>query len=146
MATRDLGAWGGASVARTAELVTRSQRRRARASAPALTAAALHPTLFRTGKLQRDESVIHVLGERLDDPSPRLRTLRDCTGDTESGSASKPLFASAVKPPGYDPREIAIASRDFRWGRTRRALVSLLTLNPAVNCRRGGHLRLGLQP
>jgi hypothetical protein len=66
-----------------------------------------------TGKLQREESVIHVIAERLDDLTPRLRTLRDC-GDSESDGSSKPRFAFSAKPPGYDPREIVVASRNFR--------------------------------
>jgi len=77
--------------------------------------AALGATLLRcTGKLQREESVIHVVAERLDDLTPRLHTLRDRTGDTDSGRPPKPLFASSAKPRGYDPREIVIASRNFR--------------------------------
>jgi hypothetical protein len=67
-----------------------------------------------TGKLQREESVIHVVADRLDDWTPRLSTLRDRPGDIDTGRSSKPPFASSAKPPGYDPREIAIASRDFR--------------------------------
>ena len=46
--------------------------------------AALGATLLRcTGKLQREQSVIHVVAERLADMTPRLNTLRDHTGDAE---------------------------------------------------------------
>ena len=76
---------------------------------------ALGATLLRcTGKLQREESVIHVVAARLEDMTPRLNTLRDCTGDAESRPAPKPLLTPPVKPPGYDPRDIVINSRNFR--------------------------------
>ena len=56
--------------------------------------AALGATLLRcTGKLQREESVIHVVAERLDDLTPRLNTLRDRTGDTEPRPLRKPPLA-----------------------------------------------------
>ncbi|MGC2199028.1 MAG: OB-fold nucleic acid binding domain-containing protein, partial [Stellaceae bacterium] len=77
--------------------------------------AALGATLLRcTGKLQREESVIHVVAERLEDMTSRLNTLRDRTGEAEFWPAAKPPFASPAKPPGYDPRDIVIASRNFR--------------------------------
>ncbi len=77
--------------------------------------AALGATLLRcTGKLQREESVIHVVADRLEDMTPRLNTLRNCTGEAESRPAPKPPFTSPAKPPGYDPRDIVIASRNFR--------------------------------
>jgi error-prone DNA polymerase len=73
--------------------------------------AALGATLLRcTGKLQREESVIHIVADRLEDMTPRLNTLRDHTGE----AAPKPPFRSPGKPPGYDPRDIVITSRDFR--------------------------------
>jgi error-prone DNA polymerase len=76
--------------------------------------APLGATLLRsTGKLQREESVIHIVAERLDDWTPRLRTLRDYSGD-EAERAVKPPFASSVKLPGCDPGDIIIASRNFR--------------------------------
>jgi catechol 2,3-dioxygenase-like lactoylglutathione lyase family enzyme len=56
-----------------------------------------------TGRLQREESVIHVVADRLDDWTPRLHTLRDRTGDTETRRSQKPPFTSSAKPPGYDP-------------------------------------------
>jgi DNA polymerase III alpha subunit len=77
--------------------------------------AALGATLLCcTGKLQREESVIHVVADRLADMTPRLNTLRERTGDAEPRPASKPSFAPPAKPPGYDPRDIVVASRNFR--------------------------------
>jgi error-prone DNA polymerase len=77
--------------------------------------AALGATLLRcTGKLQREESVIHVVAERLEDMTPRLNTLRDRNGDVAPRPAAKPPFASSAKPPGYDPRDIVVTSRNFR--------------------------------
>jgi error-prone DNA polymerase len=77
--------------------------------------AALGATLLRcTGKLQREESVIHVVADRLADMTPRLNTLRNLTGEGESRPAPKPPFTSPAKPPGYDPRDIVITSRNFR--------------------------------
>jgi error-prone DNA polymerase len=77
--------------------------------------AALGATLLRcTGKLQREQSVIHIVADRLEDWTPRLHTLRDRTGDTDIRSSAKPPFAPAVKPPGYDARDIVISSRNFR--------------------------------
>jgi error-prone DNA polymerase len=77
--------------------------------------AALGATLLRcTGKLQREESVIHVVAERLEDMTPRLNTLRDRNGDAAPRPAAKPPFASSAKPPGYDPRDIVVTSRNFR--------------------------------
>jgi error-prone DNA polymerase len=77
--------------------------------------AALGATLLRcTGKLQREESVIHVVAARLEDMTPRLNTLRDRTGDAESRPMPRPLLIPPVKPPGYDPRDIVINSRNFR--------------------------------
>jgi error-prone DNA polymerase len=78
--------------------------------------AALGATLLRcTGKLQREESVIHVVADRLEDMTPRLNTLRNHTGEAVNPRpAPKPPFTSPAKPPGYDPRDIVIASRNFR--------------------------------
>jgi error-prone DNA polymerase len=77
--------------------------------------AALGATLLRcTGKLQREESVIHIVADRLEDMTPRLNTLRDRAGDAELRAAPKPLLTPPVKPPGYDPRDIVINSRNFR--------------------------------
>jgi len=77
--------------------------------------AALGATLLRcTGKLQREESVIHVVADRLDDLTPRLNTLRERTGEAEPGPLRKPPFALPERMPGYDVRDIVITSRNFR--------------------------------
>src|SRR6516225_6764514 len=77
--------------------------------------AALGATLLCcTGKLQREESVIHVVAERLDDLTPRLNTLRDRTGETEPRPLRKPPLVLPEKVPGYDARDIVITSRNFR--------------------------------
>jgi error-prone DNA polymerase len=77
--------------------------------------AALGATLLRcTGKLQREESVIHVVADRLDDLTPRLNTLRDRTRETEHRPLRKPPFALPERVPGYDVRDIVITSRNFR--------------------------------
>jgi error-prone DNA polymerase len=77
--------------------------------------AALGATLLRcTGKLQREESVIHVVADRLDDLTLRLNTLRDRTGETEPQPRRKPPLAFPERVPGYDPRDIVITSRNFR--------------------------------
>jgi error-prone DNA polymerase len=77
--------------------------------------AALGATLLRcTGKLQREDSVIHVVADRLDDLTARLNTLRDRTGDAEPRPKGKPPFALPEKVPGYDARDIVITSRNFR--------------------------------
>jgi error-prone DNA polymerase len=77
--------------------------------------AALGATLLRcTGKLQREESVIHVVADRLDDMTARLHTLRERTGDAEPKPMRKPPFALPEKVPGYDARDIVITSRNFR--------------------------------
>jgi error-prone DNA polymerase len=77
--------------------------------------AALGATLLRcTGKLQREESVIHVVADRLDDLTARLNTLRDRTGDVEMRPRRKPPLALPERVPGYDARDIVITSRNFR--------------------------------
>jgi error-prone DNA polymerase len=77
--------------------------------------AALGATLLCcTGKLQREESVIHVVADRLQDMTARLNTLRDRTGDVEPPPPQRPPFTPSAKPPGYDARDIVIASRNFR--------------------------------
>jgi len=78
--------------------------------------AALGATLLRcTGKLQREESVIHVVADRLADMTPRLNTLRDRTGEAEHQPPRRrsPL-ALPERVPGYDARDIVITSRNFR--------------------------------
>jgi hypothetical protein len=59
--------------------------------------------LRRTGKLQREKSVVHVVAECLDDLTSRLRASRDCTGDIDIRHPPKPPFAPSARPPGYDP-------------------------------------------
>ena len=55
--------------------------------------AALGATLLRcTGKLQREESVIHVVADRLEDMTPRLKTLRERTGEAESPAGAETAF------------------------------------------------------
>jgi error-prone DNA polymerase len=81
--------------------------------------AALGATLlYCRGRLQREESVIHIVAEDLRDWTRRLNTLRERTGRERTGSESaprrKPPFALPEKIPGYDAREIVIPSRDFR--------------------------------
>jgi error-prone DNA polymerase len=77
--------------------------------------AALGATLLRcTGKLQREESVIHVVADRLADMTPRLNTLRDRTGEPEPRPLRKPPLALPERVPGYDARDIVITSRNFR--------------------------------
>jgi error-prone DNA polymerase len=77
--------------------------------------AALGATLlYCRGRLQREESVIHIVAEDLKDWTRRLNTLRDRTGNEPPFSARKPPFALPERIPGYDPREIVIPSRDFR--------------------------------
>jgi error-prone DNA polymerase len=74
--------------------------------------AALGATLlYCGGRLQREESVIHVVAEDLRDMTARLNTLRERTGRERTGReppSTKPRI------PGYDARDIVIASRDFR--------------------------------
>ena len=43
-----------------------------------------------------------------------LKQLRSRTGEAGSRPAPKPPFGSPAKPPGYDPRDIVITSRNFR--------------------------------
>jgi error-prone DNA polymerase len=77
--------------------------------------AALGATLLRcTGKLQREESVIHVVADRLEDMTSRLNTLRERTGDGEKRPVARPPFGPPARPPGYDPRDIVVTSRNFR--------------------------------
>jgi len=77
--------------------------------------AALGATLLScTGKLQREESVIHVVADRLDDLTPRLNTLRDRGGESEPRPLRKSPLALPERVPGYDVRDIVITSRNFR--------------------------------
>ena len=75
--------------------------------------AALGATLlYCRGRLQREESVIHLVAEDLRDWTARLNTLRERTGD-ESFSP-KPPAAAPVAPRGYGAPGLAVQSRDFR--------------------------------
>ena len=77
--------------------------------------AALGATLlYCRGRLQREESVIHIVAEDLKDMTSRLITLRDRTGNEPPSTTKKPPFTQPERIPGYDPREIVIPSRDFR--------------------------------
>ena len=77
--------------------------------------AALGATLlYCRGRLQREESVIHLVAEDLKDMTARLGTLRDHTGDGPLPPSGKPPFALRERIPGYDPRDLVITSRDFR--------------------------------
>ena len=76
--------------------------------------AALGATLlYCRGRLQREESVIHLVAEDLRDMTARLNTLRDRTGDDLPQSGQPPL-TRREKIPGYDASDIVIPSRDFR--------------------------------
>jgi error-prone DNA polymerase len=77
--------------------------------------AALGATLlYCRGRLQREENVIHIVAEDLQDWTRRLNTLRDRTGNEPPPAVRKSPFALPERIPGYDPREIVIPSRDFR--------------------------------
>jgi len=81
--------------------------------------AALGATLlYCRGRLQREESVIHLVAEDLRDMTARLGTLRDRTGRERAGDGeltpAKPPFALRERIPGYDPRDLVVTSRDFR--------------------------------
>ncbi len=82
--------------------------------------AALGATLlYCRGRLQREESVIHIVAEDLRDMTARLGTLRERTAQEHAGDGplpppGKPPFALRGRIPGYDARDIVIASRDFR--------------------------------
>jgi error-prone DNA polymerase len=62
------------------------------------------------GKLQREESVIHVVADRLVDRTALLHGLRERTGGDERPAPR----LSPTRPPGHDPRDLVIPSRDFR--------------------------------
>jgi error-prone DNA polymerase len=77
--------------------------------------AALGATLlYCRGRLQREESVIHIVAEDLQDWTPRLRSLRQRTGDEPPPHSGKPPFKLPERPPGRDARDLVVASRDFR--------------------------------
>jgi error-prone DNA polymerase len=73
--------------------------------------------LYCRGRLQREESVIHLVAEELRDWTPRLNTLRERTGNEPLPRDTPPRNGRAAQSgriPGYDPQDIVIASRDFR--------------------------------
>jgi error-prone DNA polymerase len=82
--------------------------------------AALGATLlYCRGRLQREESVIHLVAEDLRDMTGRLGTLRERTGRERTGdgplpSPGKAPFALRERIPGYDPRDLVVTSRNFR--------------------------------
>jgi error-prone DNA polymerase len=78
--------------------------------------AALGATLlYCRGRLQREESVIHIVADDLQDWTRRLNTLRERTGsEALPPPRQKPPSARPEKIPGYDARDIVIPSRDFR--------------------------------
>jgi error-prone DNA polymerase len=74
--------------------------------------AALGATLlYCRGRLQREQSVIHLVAEDLQDWTSRLNTLRDRTGNE---SPATPSADSSRHRTGYTPPGIVIPSRDFR--------------------------------
>jgi DNA polymerase III alpha subunit len=74
--------------------------------------AALGATLlYCRGRLQREESVIHLVAEDLRDWTARLNTLREHTGDAPVPAAKQPYFLPS---PSDDVPPLIIQSRDFR--------------------------------
>jgi error-prone DNA polymerase len=75
--------------------------------------AALGATLLGcSGKLQREQNVIHIIAERLADLTPRLDVLRELGGDDVP--PPKTPFSLPVRAPGWDARDIVIPARNFR--------------------------------
>ena len=72
--------------------------------------AALGATLlYCRGKLQREQSVIHIVAEDLRDLTTRLNTLRDRT----AGAPAAPRSAVSANLPGSGS-DLVVPSRDFR--------------------------------
>jgi len=70
--------------------------------------AALGATLlYCRGRLQREDSVIHLVAEELRDWTARLNTLRDRTGE-------KPVPVLRERAPGHGQSDLVVTSRDFR--------------------------------
>jgi error-prone DNA polymerase len=67
-----------------------------------------------TGRLQREGLVIHVVADRLVDLSHRLAELRSAPFPVEKARADEENHPPPEKPRYPGPREICIASRDFR--------------------------------
>ena len=82
--------------------------------------AALGATLlYCRGRLQREESVIHLVAEDLRDMTARLNTLRERTGRDRTGNdppPGKPPVVLRQRLPGYDSHDLMIPSRDFAIG------------------------------
>ena len=78
--------------------------------------AALGATLlYCRGRLQREDSVIHLVAEELRDWTARLGTLRDRTGDEMPPSPhEKPVPAPRERLPGHGQSDLVVTSRDFR--------------------------------
>jgi DNA polymerase III alpha subunit len=77
--------------------------------------AALGATLLRcAGRLQREESVIHIVADHLEDLTPRLNTLRERSGDAEPPMPLPNRMPVANGMPGCDGRDIVVRSRNFR--------------------------------
>ncbi len=77
--------------------------------------AALGATLlYCRGRLQREESVIHIVAEDLRDWTARLNTLRERNGDDKLPPRAKPPIALRERLPGYDAHDLVVPSRDFR--------------------------------
>lgn len=68
--------------------------------------------LYCRGRLQREESVIHVVAEELRDFSPRLSTLRGRDGNDRPPGL--PLATAPERLPGSDSRDIVVPARNFR--------------------------------
>jgi error-prone DNA polymerase len=68
--------------------------------------------LYCRGRLQREESVIHLVAEDLQDWTARLNTLRERTGD--EAQLPKPPVATPAAPPGYSTPDLIVQSRDFQ--------------------------------
>jgi error-prone DNA polymerase len=67
-----------------------------------------------TGKLQREQTVIHIVAEKLADLTPRLDILRVLGGDDGPRPALKTPFVVPMRVPGGDARDIVIPARNFR--------------------------------
>ena len=77
--------------------------------------AALGATLLGcTGKLQREQNVIHIVAERLADLTARLDSLRERGGDDEPLATAKTPFVVPVRAPGWDARDLVVPARNFR--------------------------------
>jgi error-prone DNA polymerase len=77
--------------------------------------AVLGATLVRcTGRVQREETVIHIVAEELEDISHRLGELRQPPFRPDTGRGDEARHPPPAKPRYPMPRDVCIASRDFR--------------------------------